>query len=134
MICLSDIPQEVIRARLAALDFSPGGRGFLTHYPPDVVRVVNGVPVTRSDILAAKRERQARELAWKRRSREDRIVPCFVNVFYNPHFPYMGWWLYVLTRKSQYGVGFRGVSGTLLLDCMQVYPCGFLPIAQFERE
>ena len=103
-------------------------RGLLANYPPDVIRVVNGVPVTKADVLQAKRERQAREWAWKRRATSETVVPCFVWAFDNgPIIPYGGWHLYVRTAKRDYSL--RGKTENSL-QAMRVFPCGFLPMIE----
>jgi len=107
-------------------------RGFLFNYPPDVVMVVNGTPITKSDILANKRTRQVRELENKRRIFSPKIVPCFIWVFDNgPIFPYGGWHLYVKTLKSSWWLRpgrwyFNG--DTQAEEVMNLYPLGLLPI------
>ena len=57
-------------------------RGFLQFYPEDVVKVVNGHPITKADILNDKHFWQARELANKRRSDANTIKPCFIWSFF----------------------------------------------------
>ena len=104
-------------------------RGFLFNYPPDVVYVVNGHPVTRADILTAKRERQRRELEWKRRNREPVIKPCFIWTFYNDSWIYGGWWLYVRTLKESYQLR-TDLEHCLILRIMQLFPCGHLPMLE----
>jgi hypothetical protein len=107
-----------------------GERGFLSHYPPDVVRVVNGEPITKQDILNWKRERQAKELQRKRQPSRVGIRPCVIWTFYNQPFPYGGWWLWVKTLKDDWGIGWRGQYYDMIPKIMALYPCGLLPMRE----
>ncbi len=60
--------------------FELGPRGLLSNYPPNVIAVVNGHPITKNDILHGKRSRQRRILTSKLRQREPLIKPCFVKI------------------------------------------------------
>lgn len=118
--------------KIEQFDFNE--RGFLSNYPLDVIRVINGQPITKADILSAKRERQQEELITKRLSYEDIVKPCFIWTFYNRGFPYGGWWLYVKTAQEDWGE-FRGVLNTdIILKIMQIYPCGILPMYSMFEE
>lgn len=102
-------------------------RGFLSNCPPDVVAIINGQPITRTDILRGKQERQARRLAQNRQSFEDVFKPGFVWVFDNgPIFPYGGKWLYVRTLKHKWQI--RDDRTRLLI--MSAFPCGLLPMIE----
>ncbi len=57
-------------------------RGFLSNWPPDVIAIVNGEPVTTTDILQGKRKRRRRQLALKRLTGPVE-KPCFIWTFYN---------------------------------------------------
>lgn len=107
---------------------TPGGpRGLLSAYPPDVVCVINGIPVTRADILRGRQERQVRQLDRKRRSLEDIIKFGFVWVFDNgPIIPYGGKWLYVRTHKREWQIRDEQTR----LQIMSVFPCGLLPMIE----
>lgn len=107
-------------------------RGFLHNYPSDVVLVINGKPTTRQDILADKRERQVRQMAAKRRSRENKIKPCFIWVFYNNSDLYGGWWLYVKTLRQSWQIS-SGHAYKFILPIMELFPCGYLPIIRNFR-
>lgn len=102
-------------------------RGFLRNYPPDVICVINGRPITKGDILENKRRRQRRELEWKRRNWEPVIRPCFIWTFYNQGFIYGGWWLYVQTLHESFGIG---RSKEMVLKIMGLFPCGYLPMVE----
>jgi hypothetical protein len=114
---------ETIRSGIAS------GRGLLFNYPPDVVAVCNGIPITRADILRSKRERQKRELYRKRRNPyETQVIykPCFVWVFDNgPIFPFGGKWLAIKTLKCEWC---KYVSDDIKLQAMRVFPLGLNPI------
>lgn len=130
---LSD-PEIRQRAREAflRLDFNPGGRGFLSNHPPDVIHVFNGQPITKADILDTKRERQ-RLLLNRKRQVKRVVVPCFVWVFYKDPATdpfYWGWYLYVRTLKHQYPIGFRGQNLQFRLPIMRLFPCGHLPMIE----
>lgn len=114
-------------------------RGFLANWSPDVVYVVNGHPVTRDDILDAKRARQKRILDDKLRQCDPLIKPCFIRTFHNDSWVYSGWWLYIETRQAGWPVGLdlrRRISdpklnyNDLTLRIMRFYPCGLLPISE----
>lgn len=103
----------------------------LWRYPPDTVAVINGQPVTKSDILDAKRTRQARELENKLRSYDNIEKPCLIWTFNNgPVIPYGGWWLYVRTLKHDWCIRKRYNDIDLTLKIMALYPCGLLPIME----
>ena len=102
----------------------------LSNYPADVVYVINGKPVTKSDILQGKRERQRRQLAAKRRNYEPLIRPCWIQVFWTNGISgvfYRGWWLYVNTLHAYWEIGVRRDS-ELVLKIMRVFPCSHLPM------
>jgi len=104
-----------------------GPRGFLSNYPPDVIAVINGQPITRADILRGKQERQARQLARKRQPFDYIIKPAFVWVFDNgPIIPYGGKWLYLRTLKQEYQIR----DSRTRLQIMSVFPCGLLPMIE----
>ncbi len=106
-------------------------RGFLRNCPKDVVYVVNGKLITKCDILDAKRARQRRILAAKRRLREPVVKPCFVWVFYNESWIYHGWWLYVKTLKYSWGINLKnGRYSHFTLEIMRMFPCGYLPFIE----
>lgn len=113
-----------------------GERGFLSNYPPDVVAVWNGQPVTKGDILDNKRRRQARRLAFIRANWEPVVRPCFIWVFFVEGFAYHGWWLYVKTLKKDWQIG--GVSGRtndgrtngMAVKIMEMFPCGVEPVME----
>lgn len=105
-------------------------RGFLQNYPDDVIAVINGQPITKADKLWAKRERQERQLATRRRNYETAQRPCFIWVFKVETFPYEGWWLYVKTLKNSWGLDFQRFDRELILKIMRLWPCGYLPIIE----
>lgn len=103
--------------------------------PPGVIALVNGVPVTTADVLAAKRERQRRILKNIRRPTSYRVKPCFVWVFYNDTFVYGGWWLYVRTHKEHWNLNQRDYCDRILIaQVMRQWPCGLLPDLAFYRQ
>lgn len=108
-----------------------GPRGFLSNYPPDVVMLINGQPITRQDILNAKRERQRRQLQHILENRASQIKPCFIWVFYNDSFPYGGWWLYIRTLRHSWGLNFSRLYGEeFIIKAMALYPCGYAPVME----
>lgn len=113
------------------MDFILRNRFFLRNYPPEVVLVINGQPITRDDILRNKRERQARKLACKLRNTEPVVKQAFIWTFYNSGFIYGGWWLYVKTLKNDWQID---SNSELTLKIMCLYPCGFLPMIENFRE
>lgn len=119
--------QKYMAANLAAYGNPWGPRGFLSNYPSDVVYVVNGRPVTRTDILDAKRARQRRILDNIRRNWEPISKPCFVWTFFNKGFLFGGWHLYIKTIDHSWGIGSRH-HAQLILPIMRLFPCGYLPV------
>lgn len=103
-------------------------------FPPDVVMIVNGRHITKSDILAQKKTRQARRLAFIRSRTEPIIKPCFIWTFCNEYshsWIYAGWWLYIRTHQGDFRMGVKGVSDReMTLKVMHLYPCGLLPILE----
>lgn len=120
-----------------------GPRGLLSNYPDDVVCIINGLAITKSDVLSGKRELQRRELAAKRRNCEPVSKPCFVETFYVPGFFKRGWHLYVVSLKRSWGITPQrqeawGITPqrqeVLVLKIMQMFPCGYLPVIEnFHR-
>lgn len=87
----------------------------------------NWVRVTYKEIFAKKKQRQDYNISVKRRS--DRVIPCFLWVFYNDCFPYGGWWVYIRTVKEDYAVNFRNNNETRLIEKIRtLFPCGILNI------
>ena len=102
--------------------------------PPGVVAIVNGRPVTKADILEAKRARQRRILANIRRPSSYQVKPCFVWVFYNESWIYGGWWVYVRTHKQRWQLSANDyVKRKLLEQVLAQWPCGLLPDVAFYR-
>jgi len=107
-----------------------GPRGFLSNYPPDVVYVVDGRPITKGDILDGKRARQRRRLDVIRAT-DEVVKPCFVWVFRVDGFAYYGWNLYVRTLKQSWWVSRRnGGDDRICRRAMQLFPCGYLPLIE----
>jgi len=106
-----------------------GPRGFLANYPPDVVLVSNGRPITKGDILNAKRRKQVRRLEHIRANYEPVTKPCFVWVFHVPGFLFHGWHLYVKTLKKDWCINLRNADGNekMALKIMSLFPCGYSP-------
>lgn len=113
-----------------------GPRGFLSNYPADVIYVINGNPITKADLLRAKRERQRRQLVAKRRNWDPLIKPCFVWVFWTNGLGgeagfYRGWWLYINTLHASWNIGTKwGDQRKLALKAMGLFPCGYLPMIE----
>jgi len=104
----------------------------IDNWPDDLVCIINGRRVYKSDILDGKRRRQARRLAWKLRPTNNRRVPCFVWVFNNgPTIPYGGWWLYVRTIHKDYRID---SDDRITLKIMSLFPCGLEPEMENLRE
>lgn len=103
------------------------------NWPKDVVMLVNGRPVTKTDILNNKRARQRRQLAWKLARTEPVTKPCYICVFHNDSFIYHGWWLYVQTLHKGYGLDFMGKHADLITKVMAMYPCGYEPVQENLR-
>jgi len=104
-------------------------------YPPDVVYVVNGRPVTKADILNYKRERQAKELARKREDSRKIIEKSgYVWTFYNDTPFYGGWWLYLKTAYHDWNMNENRFGKEWIVKIMRIYPCGLLPIYENFRQ
>lgn len=103
------------------------------NWSEDVVMIVNGRRVTKTDILNNKRARQRRRLAWKLARTEPVTKPCFIWVFHNDSLVYYGWWLYVQTLHKGYGLNFQGKRIDLITKVMAMYPCGYEPVQENFR-
>ena len=113
-----------------------GPRGFLSNFPPDVVAVVNGQPITKADLLATKHRIQRRRLANKRTCWEPVIKPCFVWVFRVESFAYYGWHLYIKTLHKEWWISRGqplGPHSKACVKAMQMFPCGYLPMIENLR-
>lgn len=110
-----------------------GPRGLLFNHPADVVCVIDGNPITKADVLQAKRERQGRQLAAKRRDYDPLIKPCFVHVFWTNGLGeagfYRGWWLYINTLHASWNIG-PNRDSEIALKAMRLFPCGYLPMIE----
>jgi len=106
-----------------------GPRGFLSNWPEDVVMVINGMGITRADILKNKRQRQRRLLQEKMHNYDPVVKPCFVWTFHNKSWLYGGWWLYVKTLKLDWQIDERH-QPELVLKAMSLFPCGLLPVIE----
>ena len=133
---LADIfPSPRKESRKNSVGLPTGDRGLLSNYPPDVIAVVNGRPVTTGDMLDGKRRRQRRRLERIRRPVTAVQKPGFVHVFCNHGwFPYGGWWLYIHTSTQKWSLDFRrwGNDG-LINKTMSLFPCGLLPMKENFR-
>jgi hypothetical protein len=114
-----------------------GPRGLLGNYPPDVVCVVNGRPVTKGDILDGKREKQRDILQRIERNDHPEIRPCYVWVFYNDGWLFHGWYLYVRTgrRNECWAMNFQASRYEKLIpEIRNLFPCGVLPLPELFDE
>lgn len=92
-----------------------------------VVMMINGQAITKADIIANKRRRQAQWLRKVRASTAQVIRPAFVWTFFNPYFPYAGWHLYIHTSRKSWWIREQSQE-TIILKAMAIYPCGYLPL------
>lgn len=83
--------------------------------------------VTWAEVLDRRRKWQAERLAEIRIVPEPRVQPCYVWVFYNPIWIYMGWWCYVVTRRGQVAVNFQTFHTQLAMSLMAEIPVGVFP-------
>jgi len=113
----------VYKAKHGQLKLGP--RGFLSNYPPDVIAVINGHPITKSDIIATKQRRVARQLAAKRRVGAVKRA-AFVWVFYVGGVSLMGWHVYVVTINRSWWLRHH-YNEWLIPEIMTLWPCGCLP-------
>ena len=127
-------PSDVLEAAMAERLAAVAERGLLANWPDDVIALVNGVPITKADVRAAKRERHARNLARKRNPVEPVWRPAFITVFDNgPIFPYGGKWTGIQTHKHYWTVERQGDQERLRLRLliMRAFPLGYLPTLAF---
>lgn len=83
---------------------------------------------TTDDVLNEKRENQKCELAAKRRV--CKTVYAYIYVFHNDTWLMGGWYLYIHGIKLAHAVNFRKFDTKLALQCMELYPCGVLPMVE----
>lgn len=89
--------------------------------------------VTYREILDKKIEKQDGELYRKRVSGS--VVPGYVWVFYNSGFLMGGWYIYIKTLKTDYGINFRhDRNGELVERAMQMFPLGVFPLEEYFDE
>jgi hypothetical protein len=88
----------------------------------------NWIIVTYKEIIDAKSAKQLHRLEVKRSA--NKTVPCYIWVFYNPYFPYSGWWIYIKTNKKDYSLIFGGYNKELIIKCMELFPCGIIPVIE----
>lgn len=112
-------------------------RSFADHmgfkWPKEIACIVDGRPVTYKELRAKKKALQDRRLAQIREIDQERRA-AYVWVFFQPHWLYHGWHLYLRTVNDSWWL-IRMVGGTeLTLDIMRALPCGLLPVMEnFER-
>lgn len=94
---------------------------------------INWQMVTFNEIRKRKIEKQECHLEWKRRIDSNIIVPGYVWVFFNPHFPFSGWWVYVKTFRKDFAMNFRGEQNPHIMNTIyEMFPCGV--IKGFEED
>lgn len=92
-------------------------------------------PITWEEVHKERREKQEAHLESIRQRDVVEIKPCFVFTFYNSsNWFFGGWWLYVMTLKRNFPIGFRGQNKQLILPIMKLFPCGFLPLEENFEE
>ncbi|MGD8777708.1 MAG: hypothetical protein PVH88_01970 [Ignavibacteria bacterium] len=88
------------------------------------------IAVTWDEVHKERAEIQASNLEYIRRI-DTQIKPGFIWVFDNgPIFPYGGKWHYVKTFNEQFPLNFIGEKIELILKCMNLFPCGVLPLIE----
>lgn len=119
----------------------PPGVAYLTNND-SWSRPINWKATTWKDIFAERKARQEININFKL-SGQSIIKPCFIWVFKNEQsFPFGGWWIYIKIFKEDIVLNFRNHKPRLILKCMQLFPCGILPVNEnfhlwveaFEKE
>lgn len=88
-------------------------------------------PITWEEVLNERREKQKAHLEWIREKDVVEFKPCFVFTFLNKsNWFFDGWWLYVMTLKRNFPIGFKGQNKQLILPIIKLFPCGFLPLEE----
>lgn len=115
-----DLPKDV-----AHVEIGRGGFGIKPEY-----RYVYW-----NELMDKKREKQADELSAKRFSKKDVTKPAFIRVFFNNANLFYGWYIYIVCHKKDWGINFRYEhNDAVIVQAMQMYPCGVLPIIDnFQR-
>ncbi len=101
------------------------------NWPPEIAYKVDGIPVTYKELKAERVKEQAEHLEYILRNTSPVKRAAYIWVFFNPHFPYEGWHLYLRTIKDDWWI--RDCD-ELALSIMRMFPCGLLPIPEnFHR-
>lgn len=89
------------------------------------------VPTTYKELLEKKIEKQKWELDRKRDCETTVTLPGYIWIFYVPGSLFAGWWIYIKTRKHDYGISFRHErNDKLIVKCMQLFPLGIIPVLE----
>lgn len=89
------------------------------------------IEVSYKSIIDRKTKKQLANLKYKRQ--EIHVVPAFIWVFYNPHFPFGGWYIYIKTLKREFSINFRRdgqYNEDAILKAMILYPLSMLPMLE----
>ncbi len=84
--------------------------------------------VTYKELLDKKISQQRSELY--RKLHTSITKPCFVWVFHNDTWLMGGWYLYIKTLKEDYALNFRRPRPDLVLQVMNLFPCGIVPVSE----
>lgn len=92
-------------------------------WPKDIAMKVDDKFITWQEIHDKRRERQAVRLEDIYLPEPPPYVPCYAWVFHNKwSFPYGGWYCYIITRREQVAVNFRGFRESLAMSLMKEIP------------
>lgn len=110
-------------------------RSFAEHmgwnWPPEIASIVNGDPVTFSELKTARIERQKRHMDLIMDSEIPLRRAAHIWTFYVPGPFYGGWHLYIRTIKDRWWIRDRYSDDWALIErIMKQFPCGLLPIPE----
>lgn len=123
---------------MTIVDRSAAKKFFGIELPENVISIIKDTPFddwreyTKEDLLEKKIQQQNSSLWFRREYGKVEVKPCFIWLFYNKGFPFMGWWIYIKTLKEDYAVDFhRGPRAYVSIEkIMSLYPCGVFPISE----
>jgi hypothetical protein len=95
------------------------------NWPAEIAYKIDGRTVTYADMKADRIVKQKEHLQKILAIGGPVRRAAYVWTFFNPHFPYSGWHLYLRTIEDSWWIR---TCDSLAINIMQMFPCGLLPI------